>query len=109
MKAMDETDFQAVLGDLRARLDALDSRLLLLLKERAEVVREVIERKQASGLGPVDNKREQEMLSRIAAQAESVGLDPDIATRILRAVIDAFTALEAKTLDTRPETVEHPS
>lgn len=97
--AMAEDDFQSVLGDLRARLDALDTRLVLLLKERADVIDEVIRRKTAAGLGPVDLEREERMLASFAAQAEGVGLDPDIATRILRAVIDAFTALESRALD----------
>ena len=96
---MDEMNFQAVLGDLRARLDTLDARLVLLLKERAAVIHQVIQRKRASGLGPVDLHREEEMLAHIAAQAESVGLDPRIATRILRAIIVVFTELEAEALD----------
>lgn len=109
MTSMDEADFQSVLGDLRAQLDALDTRLLVLLKERSEVIHKVIERKQASGLGPVDPRREEEMLRRIAAQAESVGLDPRVATRILRAIIDAFTALEADVLTSEPEVVHRQS
>lgn len=99
MSGMDGGDFQSVLGDLRAELDALDSRLVYLLKERADVIHQVIERKTASGLGPVDLRREDEMLARFGAQAESVGLDPQVARRILRAVIDAFTELEARALD----------
>jgi chorismate mutase len=95
---MDAADFQSVLGDLRAQLDALDARLVLLLQERATVIRQVIQRKKASGLGPVDLEREEQMLSRIAEQAASVGLDPQIATRVLRAIIDAFTALESDAL-----------
>ena len=99
-RAMDSrTNFQAVLGDLRAELDALDTRLVVLLKERADVIRQVIRQKAEHGLGPVDLKREREMLSRIEEQAASVGLEPQIASRILRAVIEAFTELEAKTLD----------
>ena len=95
---MDAVDFQTVLGDLRAELDALDARLILLLKERAEVIHQVIERKQASGLGPVDLKREEDMLANFAEQARSAGLDPKVAVRILRAIIDAFTELEAESL-----------
>lgn len=99
MSGMDSaTDFQSVLGELRDELDALDERLVTLLRERADVIRRVIERKTQHGLGPVDLKREKEMLSRIRTQAVSVGLDPEIATRVLRAVIEAFTETEAKTL-----------
>lgn len=98
---MDGVDFQLVLSDLRAQLDALDMRLAVLLKERADVIYKVIERKLASGLGPIDLKREEEMLSRFATKAESIGLNPLIATKILRAIIDAFTALEAEALESR--------
>jgi isochorismate pyruvate lyase len=95
---MDGADFQSLLGDLREELDVLDRRLVLLLKERADVIDRVIERKAASGLGPVDIKREQTMLDRIAAQAADVGLDPHLARQILRAVIEAFTEREAREL-----------
>jgi len=76
----DDTDFQSVLGDLRAELDALDLRLVVLLKERADVIRRVIRQKTEHGLGPVDLKREREMLRRIKDQAATVGLEPQIAT-----------------------------
>ena len=89
-----------MLGELRAELDALDTRLVILLKERADVIRQVIRQKAEHGLGPVDLKREEEMLGRIEEEAASVGLEPRVATRVLRAVIEAFTELEAKTLDT---------
>ena len=99
MTRMDGDDFHSVIGDLRAELDALDVRLVFLLKERSDVIDQVIERKAAAGLGPVDRQREAEMLAGIAEQARSVGLDPEVATRILRAVIDAFTERESQALD----------
>lgn len=95
---MDDVDFQSVLSDLRAELDALDRRLVLLLKERSDVIDRVIQRKSTSGLGPVDLKREDAMLSRIEQEADAVGLDPQLARQILRAVIEAFTEREARTL-----------
>lgn len=93
-----DPDFQEVLGDLRAELDDLDGRLVVLLKERADVIRRVIERKAAAALGPVDIRREHEMLDRIAARAEGVGLDPQVARKILRSIIEAFTELEMREL-----------
>lgn len=98
MASMEGPDFQSVLGDLRAELDALDRRLVLLLKERAEVIARVVERKAAAGLGPVDIERERAMLAAIEARAEEVGLDPRVAGKILRAVIEAFTELETRRL-----------
>lgn len=98
MSGMVDADFQSLLGDLREELDSLDRRLVLLLKERADVIDRVIQRKAASGLGPVDVEREQAMLTSIAARAEEVGLDPDLARQILTAVIEAFTAREKRQL-----------
>lgn len=98
MASMGDLDFQSVLGDLRSELDALDRRLVLLLKERADVIARVIERKSAAGLGPVDIDRERAMLAAIEAQAEEVGLDPKVAAQILRAIIEAFTELETRQL-----------
>lgn len=95
---MGDRDFQAALADLRAELDALDRRLVLLLKERADVIDRVVERKVAAGLGPVDITRERAMLARIENEAEKVGLDPTLARKVLRAVIEAFTELEAQAL-----------
>ena len=93
-----DADYQAVLGGLRAQLDDLDTRLVSLLKERADVIGQVIRQKAAHGLGPVDLKREGDMLARIEAQAASVGLDPKVARQVLKAVIAAFTDVEATAL-----------
>ena len=86
------------LSDIRERLDDIDSRLVSLLRERAELIREVIDFKQAQGMGVVDRGREDAMLARIAAMASDRGLDPRIAQQVLRAVIDAFTLLEVEQL-----------
>jgi chorismate mutase len=88
----------AVLSDIRERLDDVDRRLVQLLTERGALVHEVIEFKRARGMGVVDRKREDEMLERIGLMASDAGLDPRIAQQVLRAVIDAFTLMEVEEL-----------
>jgi chorismate mutase len=86
------------LADVRQRLDALDGRLGQLLIERGRLIREVIELKQAYGMGVVDRRREEEMLARMEDIGSDGGLDPRIARQVLRAVIDAFTLMEVEQL-----------
>lgn len=86
------------LDDVRQRLDDLDWRLGQLLIERGRLIREVIELKQAHGMGVVDRRREDEMLARMEDVASDGGLDPRIARQVLRAVIDAFTLMEVEQL-----------
>ncbi|HEY5023344.1 MAG TPA: chorismate mutase [Acidimicrobiales bacterium] len=88
------------LSDIRDRLDDVDTRLVGLLAERGELIREVIDFKRAHGKGVVDRDREDVMLARIGVLASERGLDPRIARQVLRAVIDAFTLLEVEQLGT---------
>jgi chorismate mutase len=46
----------------------------------------------------VDRPREEQMLDRVGDIAAQGGLDPRIARRVLRSVIDAFTLLEVEQL-----------
>jgi chorismate mutase len=87
------------LGDIRARLDDVDERLVGLLAERGDLIREVIDFKRAQQMGVVDRGREDDMLVRIEVLASERGLDPRIARQVLRAVIDAFTLLEVEQLE----------
>jgi chorismate mutase len=87
------------LADIRARLDDVDERLVGLLAERGDLIREVIDFKRAQQMGVVDRGREDDMLVRIGVLASECGLDPRIARQVLRAVIDAFTLLEVEQLE----------
>lgn len=86
------------LDAIRARIDALDHRLVALLAERQRLVDEVIHYKRARHLPVVDRAREDRMLSAIADTAVEHGLDPRVARQVLRTVIDGFTLLEAEEL-----------
>ncbi len=89
---------QTDLTNIRLRLDAVDERLVDVLLERTRLIGEVIQFKRAHTMAVVDRPREDAMLSRIEALAESKGLDPRIARQVLRAIIDSFTLLEVEQL-----------
>ncbi len=75
------------LDKLRSRLSAVDSRLLELIAERQEIVGEIGRNKLESGAATRDYAREKDVLDMGRAQAESLGVDPDLAERILRQLI----------------------
>jgi chorismate mutase len=77
----------AKLGRYRARLDALDARLVRVLAQRALLLEEVWAWKQAAGLPRRDPKREAAMRSRLLAAGVSLGLSRTALKRVLDAVI----------------------
>ena len=86
------------LGQIRARLDDVDRRLVQVLSERGRLIAQVVEYKRARGMPVVDRGREDDMLNRIEKLATAEHLDPRVARTVLRAVIDAFTLLEVEQL-----------
>ena len=83
---------------IRTRLDEVDRRFVQVLAERSRLIGEVVEFKRARGMPVVDRTREDEMIVHIGEVAAEEGLDPRVARAVLRAVIDAFTLLEAEQL-----------
>lgn len=86
------------LARLRAGIDELDLRLVVLLAERARLVEGIAEHKRRHRVPVVDRHREDAMLERTARLAKKEGLDPRIAQQVLRTVIDAFTLLQVEDL-----------
>ncbi len=76
------------LDELRVSLDSLDAAMIYLLAERFRLTHKVGEYKRDNELPPVDLSREQKQFQRIEELAGAAGLDPDIAKRYLRMIID---------------------
>ncbi len=77
------------LDDLRNDLSTIDLRLVDLIAERQQIVSEIGQHKQTSGIGTRDYAREKEVLDAGRARAEQLGVDPDLAEEVLRALIRA--------------------
>ena len=82
------------LADRRAKIDALDARIVALLNERAEIVREVGRIKKQSGLPVNDKTRVEDVLRRIAA-ANRGPLRNEHLRKIYETIVREMTAFEA--------------
>ena len=83
-----------ILKPYRARIDELDQKIVTLLAERFDVVREVGEIKKIHHLSPVQPARMDEVLNRVADMAAARGLSPDLVRAIYNMMIDHAHTLE---------------
>jgi len=84
------------LEDLRKDLSAVDQQLVELIAERERLVSEIGRDKQSSGKGTRDYAREKDVLDMGRAQAEKLGLDPDLAEDVLRKLIRSSLASQER-------------
>jgi len=90
------TNHDEDLDALRARIDALDQKIVALLNERAHLALEVGRSKAAAGRDEVrDPEREREVLLRVA-MANGGPLPQADLLAVYRTLIDAMVALEEK-------------
>jgi chorismate mutase len=81
-----ETPGVKTLEDCRRQIDALDTELVRLLNQRADIACEIAGVKVASGLPAYDGKREDQVLARVAAK-NTGPLDEQSITAIFRSII----------------------
>ena len=85
-----------ILNTYRARIDALDDKIVDLLVERAGIIREVGHLKYREKINPVLPDRVDEVRERAAARAAENGLDPDLIRQLYTILIDYSCDLEAE-------------
>lgn len=78
----------------RARIDALDDRIVDLLAERMGIVREVGGIKAKYNIAPVQEGRVVEVRERNAVRGGEKGLNPDLVRKIYTAIIDEAHEIE---------------
>jgi chorismate mutase len=76
-----------ILRPYRARIDALDDKIVDLLIERIGIIREVGHLKARENIPAVLSDRVIEVRERAAARAEAGGLDPDLVREIYMRLI----------------------
>ncbi len=76
------------LNSLRKRIDRADRELLDALVRRMKVVDEILQEKESQGLPLFDAARETELLTKVARLAGEKELDPVLAERVLKEVIN---------------------
>lgn len=83
------------LGEVRARIDGIDDQILHLMAERSRYVRQA-GRFKTSAATVRDEARIRRILARIREKAAREGLSPDVAEATFRAMVEGFTAEEAR-------------
>lgn len=78
---------QMELDDLRAELSDVDRRIVDLIAERQRIVGEIGRNKRDEGTATRDYAREKDVLDRAREQARKLGVDADLAERILGELI----------------------
>jgi chorismate mutase/prephenate dehydrogenase len=85
------------LEKLRQRLDQVDSELLLLAKERQDIVGQIGAVKIAQGVPTRDYEREREVLKSARERAGAIGLEPELAEAILHLLIHSSLTRQEET------------
>ena len=73
--------------DLRRMLDDLDSIIITVLGKRMSYIPEVAKYKAENGIARYQQQREQEIIEQRRMQAETLGLNPDLAEEVMRTII----------------------
>ncbi len=85
------------LDELRKNLSAVDRQLVKLIAERQRIVGDIGKSKRVTGTGTRDYAREKNVLDMGRAQAEELGVDPDLVEALLELLIR--TSLESQERD----------
>lgn len=83
------------LGDVRTNIDRIDDQILRLMAERSRYVAQA-GRFKTSAASVRDEARIRQILTRIREKAVREGVNPDVAEATFRAMVEGFTAEEAR-------------
>jgi chorismate mutase / prephenate dehydratase len=92
--AQPSTDLNQALATSRQRIDSIDSQIIKLLNERAQVVREVGVIKARYHVPASAPGRETQVLQRAGAQAKTP-LTPEAVEAIYRTILHEMSSMEA--------------
>lgn len=84
--------------ELRAQIDKLDRHLIEMLVTRASYIDRASQLKPAEGLPARIPDRVEEVVHRVRARSDALGLDPELAERLWRILIDWSIAREERVL-----------
>ncbi|RDW12936.1 chorismate mutase [Paracoccus thiocyanatus] len=91
----------SAMPELRARIDALDARLVALLAERSALIDEAAQIKLRENLPARIDGRVEEVAANARRLACRHRLDPDLAESLWRLMVEHFIAQEDRLLSTR--------
>ncbi|AXT26837.1 chorismate mutase [Ruegeria sp. AD91A] len=86
--------------DLRAEIDKLDRQLIEMLVTRASYIDRASQLKPGEGLPARIPERVEEVVQRVRANSDALGMDPDLAEKLWRILIDWSIAREERVIGT---------
>lgn len=75
------------IATLRNKIDLVDEKLILLLKERMDLCKNIGVIKAQNGIAVKDHRREDEVYLHVMAKALEVGLDPQKVEAIFKQIV----------------------
>ncbi len=91
------------LETIRKEIDEIDGHIIRLLSQRAELVTAAGKLKKDEQ-GVRDQKRVEQVIEKVRANASSAGLSPEIAESVYRTIIGCFLSKELKEFEDRSNT-----
>ena len=95
---LSQEEVQRVLGENRAKIDAIDLRLVELLNLRAALAQEIGRAKEVANLAVYEPKREEDVFRNVLA-ANSGPLSADALKRVFERIIDEMRTLQKQRRD----------
>ena len=86
--------------DLRAEIDKLDRQLIEMLVTRASYIDRASQLKPGEGLPARIPERVEEVVQRVRASSDALGMDPDLVEKLWRILIDWSIAREERVIGT---------
>ncbi|NOC84388.1 MULTISPECIES: chorismate mutase [unclassified Ruegeria] len=86
--------------ELRAEIDKLDRQLIEMLVTRATYIDRASQLKPGEGLPARIPERVEEVVQRVRASSDALGMDPDLAEKLWRILIDWSIAREERVIGT---------
>jgi chorismate mutase-like protein len=96
-----------LLEPYRKKIDALDDKIIDLLIERENIIKQVAELKGREGIPAVIPERVEEVRERSADRADAHGLDPDLVRKLYTLIIDYSCELENQLMDQESSSKGH--
>ncbi|WP_050603175.1 chorismate mutase [Ruegeria sp. 6PALISEP08] len=84
--------------DLRVEIDKLDRQLIEMLVTRASYIDRASQLKPGEGLPARIPARVEEVVQRVRASSDALGMDPDLAEKLWRILIDWSIAREERVI-----------
>ena len=98
---MTREEAQRVLAENRAKIDAIDRKLVELLNQRTRAVEEIGRAKEATGLPVYEPQREDDVYRNVLANNEGP-MSPDALRSVFERIIDEMRSLQKMRRDPAP-------